>query len=178
MNSYNEELKKESMNRYYSYDHLDLEGREDCKSYYEVSEEGVYLCSITCNKGIWTNSYIQVEDGEFFLPEAILEQEDKEFLTEISRVEFTKALQLSQASFKTEWIEFKSRAMSLCEGEISCFYPQGVVIKLNEPFYGLADYDQCAKVVPSEQMYPGTPVRFTVDFIDEENYILHLTIRV
>lgn len=178
MNSYNEELKKESMNRYYSYDHLELEGVEDCKSYYEVSEEGFYLRSITCNKGIWTNSYIQVEDNEFFLPEAILEQEDKEFLTEISRVEFTKALQLSQASFKTEWIEFKSRAMSLCEGELCCFYPQGVVIKLNEPFYGLADYDQCAKVVPSEQMYPGTPVRFTVDFIDEENYILHLTIRV
>jgi len=178
MNSYNEELKKESMNRYYSYDHLELEGVEDCKSYYEVSEEGIYLRSITCNKGIWTNSYIQVEDSEFFLPEAILEQEDKEFLIEISRVEFTNALQLSQASFKTAWIEFKSRAMSLCEGKISCFYPQGVVLNLNSPFYGLADYDQCVKVVSSEQMYPGTPVWFTVDSIDEENYILHLTIRV
>ncbi|EHO14616.1 hypothetical protein [Myroides odoratimimus] len=163
------------MNAYYSYDHLELEGVEGCISYYEVSEEGYYLRSVTNHNGCWTNSYIEIRDQEFFLPEALLEEEDKGFLNEISHEEFLDQWSQSKVPYEEHWAVFKKELGDQVEGEIVCFYPQGVMVDIGSSFYGLADYHQCLSVLSREKMCPGTVAHFKVDGIEEENFLVHLT---
>ena len=166
------------MNVYYSYNHLELEGVEDCISYYEISAEGYYLRSVTNHNGLRTNSYIKIRNQEFFLPETLLEEEDKEFLNQITQEEFLAQWLQSKMPYEESWTLFKQEISDYIEGEIVCFYPQGVMVYLGSYFYGLADYGQCLSVLSREKMCSGTKAHFKIDGIDEENFLVYLTILV
>lgn len=92
-------------------------------------------------------------------------------VTPISKEEFDYIWNAHLATRQAEWISVKSRfpVTANISGFIQIFYPQGVIVNLDENALGVADYAACKASTRPENMYTRHKVTAVVKGYDEEN---------
>lgn len=55
------------------------------------------------------------------------------------------------------------------EGILKVFYPQGVIIELENKTIAIADYEECARNLEAKNLYPNHLVSAKVKDYDEKN---------
>lgn len=95
---------------------------------------------------------------------------------EISREAFHAVWDKAVAPYKDTWSQvMQSYALQdSVKGTIMMFYPQGVIIKLSEDAYAVADDTELRRHIRPEYMYPGYIVEGIIKQYDENNFWLVL----
>jgi len=121
-------------------------------------------------------SNITFQEWGLWLAEGEFEYDPLDEVKEISKDEFESVWNLHLNYHKTQWdnIKRKYKIGSSIMGYIQVFYPQGVIINLEEQTLGIANYDKCRTTAKPEWMYPGFRVTAIVDGYDEVNHWLVL----
>jgi hypothetical protein len=99
-----------------------------------------------------------------------------EQVTEIPEQEFEAVWDAVLATHDTVWRRSQMRYPigRPVQGALLIFYPQGVVIQLDQETVGIADYAACRASTAPENMYPRHKVSATVAGYDERQHWIKL----
>lgn len=88
--------------------------------------------------------------------------------------EFEQIWSQSLLPFKKAWQNLKEKTYfhQTVNLKVVCFYPQGVVLKFDEIFYALADYNQCLAKFGQKNMYPNHYFDLSITGFDDINMII------
>lgn len=81
---------------------------------------------------------------------------------------FDKVWQKHLNNFEAEWMSVKSNYTleTVVKGEVRAFYPQGVIISLDDNVTGIANYDRCREMF-GHTLVPKMPIQVTVGGYNE-----------
>lgn len=156
------------MKRYYKYKHKEL--GELHYSYYELDHELYCLRAVYETDNALINTNLTIEDSKYFLPEESFEESLHE-ITAISYVEFLKKWKKSIFSHIKNWLKLTNELQpeDTITAKIVCFYPQGIILDINKPFYAIANYDKCRTHFGYNKMQPNQLLDMKVVSFDDEN---------
>ncbi|MFD0717209.1 hypothetical protein [Paenibacillus sp. GCM10027626] len=146
-------------------------GVEDGEWYYfEIDDDNVAYRQVTiiddhCSVSIAPDFQLSETEVEIF-------EGDEEISAEAFGEVWTRAIE----PYKPAW-ERAKQCYSLhhsVAGAIAMFYPQGVIVKIEEDVYAIADFNEVRKSAKLEHLYPGYRITGTVKGYDENNFWLVL----
>ncbi len=143
---------------------------------YIETEEGVAYRQITVDGEKYLMSNINYPKWGMMLAEGKIDYTVIDVVQEISQKEFDDIWNAHLIERQVQWHKTKERYTRGSEvtGFIQLFYPQGVIVNLDEGSLGVADYAECRATAKAERMYPGYRVTAIVADYDELNYWLVL----
>ena len=143
-------------------------------TYIEIIGNYAYR-QITVNGDKYIMSNIKVQEWDW-LAEGEFKYDQDDEVEKISKDEFENIWSIHLTYNKTQWENTKQKYKigSSISGHIQVFYPQGVIITLDENSLGVANYDECRATAKSEWMFPGFRVTAIVGEYDEINHWLIL----
>lgn len=139
---------------------------------YIESENGCSIRQITAHAGRFLASNVSHPDWGLVLADQCVDFDDIEEVTSISAFEFEDVWQSHLQQHQREWGEVKQAHPlgSHTNGIIRIFYPQGVIIDLNNNALGVADYNSCCAGSPPDWIpRTGYKVTSVVGGYDETN---------
>ena len=145
--------------------------------YVEFDEEYYCLRQITQVGNALINTSIDVE-SEFGLPEGSFNNCLEFLTTEISKHTFEELWEISKKPYLSKWETLKkelSIGQSL-QGQIVCFYPQGILLDIGKKFYAIANYDDCKAFFGTKKLYPKEVLLLQVGGFDNLNMWVELKI--
>lgn len=89
----------------------------------------------------------------------------------ISKEEFDLVWSRHLEAHREEWERAKDRYPigTPVEGVLKVFFPQGVIVELEQTVHGVAEYQACRDSTPPMNLYPGHEVTGVVKGYDEIN---------
>lgn len=139
--------------------------------YFEIDDKSIAYRQLTHKQG---EEYLTSIYPDFFLTdqEVCLTDEDQE----ITEDAFEKLWRQAIEPFQELWLQTKSKYSKgdLITGSIAMFYPQGVIIRIENQVYAVTDYQKLSSCTRKELMYPGYRIQGTVSSYDESNLWLVL----
>ncbi|WP_335984829.1 hypothetical protein [Acinetobacter haemolyticus] len=137
---------------------------------YELDQEYYCLRAVCITSSIILNTSFINEQSNFFLPEGSF-SENLEELSVSTKEEFLNFWNKSTSQYLNAWNELKTKFQinQNVDSEIVCFYPQGVIVKFNEIFFGLVNYKDCEFILGSTNMYPQQKINLYVQNFDDDN---------
>lgn len=145
-------------------------------TYLETDENGGVWRQITFNGKEYLASNIKYPPWGMVLADQPLSDED------LASLEPAEMVGVSREEFLTIWNAHLAERKSIWEaskvtypiakkvrGHLLIFYPQGVIVDLENDVLGLADYDACKAATTPENMYPRHIIMAVVSGYDEEN---------
>jgi hypothetical protein len=144
-------------------------------TYIEVIDDCTYR-QITVNGDKYIMSNRRFQGWGFWLAEGEIEYDPADEVKEISKDEFESIWNNHLDFHRSQWDNTKQKYKvgNAITGHIEVFYPQGVIVNLDEESLGVANYDECRATAKWEWMYPGYRVTAIVDRYDEINHWLIL----
>jgi len=156
--------------------------------YFKYADEGV-ICYVELDEALYClravyqvgeefiNTNLQAAHETYFLPEGSF-GDSIDSITEIEKATFDDVWNRSVQPYLAGWNELRSRIKTgdKIPGKIICFYPQGVVLNIEQRFYGVADYDECKGYLGAEKMYPGQHVELVLEGYDDVNMWVKLKV--
>lgn len=159
--------------KYYKYHdaHTPIDGGI---TYIEVIDGYAYR-QITVNDDKYIMSNIKVQELDW-LAEGEIKLDSTDEIIGISKEEFESIWNSHLNYHQSQWEHTKQRYKieKSVTGYIQVFYPQGVIITLDEESLGVADYKECRATAKLEWMSPGYRVTALIDGYDEVNHWLIL----
>jgi len=142
-------------------------------AYLELDEE--YYCFravFAAQNKLWTTNFIQ---EIYFLPEGSW-YDVLDMLEKISEKEFNNLWERALKPFIGKWNKTKNNNSTgnIVKTKFACNYPQGIILSINETFYGIADYDECKMKYGWERLYPRSEFDMKIIGYDEKNMWLEL----
>lgn len=162
------------MKHYYQYSLVSV--GENGWSMVELDEQFVCLRAIyKTSKEEFTTNFKETND--FGLPEGALNNSFKES-EKISLEKFNETWSLFILKHQKSWNEIKERLKvgSEVNAKLQYFYPQGVILDIEEKFMGIAEYDKCLEVLGTKRMYPENRIMGKIKSFDDENMWIELTV--
>ena len=144
-------------------------------TYIELDDDYYCLRQITQVNDTFINTSIAVE-GDFFLPEGSF-NDCLEFLTdEISKQTFEELWEASKKPYLSEWKALKQEFQigQQVNGQIVCFYPQGIILDIGKKFYAIANYDTCKVFFGTKKLYPKQVLSLQIANFDNLNMWIQL----
>ncbi|MGM0714388.1 hypothetical protein [Brevibacillus parabrevis] len=138
--------------------------------YFELDENGIAYRQVTVTDG---RSLVSAAP-DFMLSEKVVERYEGD--EDISREAFQAIWQKATAPRKAAFEQAKQRFLpgDPVTGTIAMFYPQGVIIKLSDEVYAVADDAPLRAKSKREEMSPGYIVQGTIQGYEEDNFWLVL----
>lgn len=89
-------------------------------------------------------------------------------VNKISPEKFDSVWQNHLSNHEQEWLKIKKNFSlnTVIQGEVKAFYPQGVIVKVNENVTGVANYERCRDLF-GHTLVPNMPLQVTVGGFDE-----------
>jgi len=139
---------------------------------YIETTEGIVYRQITVNGEKYLMSNINYPEWGMMMAEGRIDYTDIEEVQEISKAEFDSFWNTYLSDHQAHWDLTKQKysSGSAVTGHIQIFYPQGVIVNLDEDSLGVANYAECRASAKPEWMYPGHRVDATVADYDELNH--------
>ncbi|MFM9277801.1 hypothetical protein [Paenibacillus jiagnxiensis] len=144
-------------------------------------EEGEMYYFELDDKG-WAHRQVSVIDGgcrvsiapDFMLSEVPVEMYEGD--EEIGPEQFEQIWQQAVGLYKHNWERAKAKYSSgmRVTGSIAMFYPQGIMIRLEETVFAVTGYEAVRSKVKAEYLYPGFRMDGIVRGYDEKNFWLEL----
>lgn len=159
--------------KYYKYgDEYSLIGG---KTYVET-DEGYAWRQITVNDERYVASNLVYPGRGMMLAEGQVDYDSISTVEEISQTEFETIWNSHLANHQAQWNKSKQLLAigTAVQGYIQIFYPQGVIVNLDNDILGVADYLTCEISAQPQWMYPGYKVTAIVAGYDEANHWLLL----
>ncbi|MDP4144336.1 MAG: hypothetical protein Q8936_07625 [Bacillota bacterium] len=117
--------------------------------------------------------------------------EEYDFLLSEGYLDFSgfesNVIKINPSKFNSVWLEYKKELLNEWEetknkfrinqeimGTIEVFYPQGILINLENNIVAIADYEECKNSTIPERLYPNHTIRAVIKGYDEENLWLIL----
>jgi hypothetical protein len=145
---------------------------------YVETEDGWALRQLTINGDRYLASNINDPVWGMNLAEGQVDYDQltDEQVTEIPEQEFEAVWDAVLATHDTVWRRSQMRYPigRPVQGALLIFYPQGVVIQLDQETVGIADYAACRASTAPENMYPRHKVSATVAGYDERQHWIKL----
>lgn len=144
---------------------------------YELDQEHYCLRAICSTSSIILNTAFINEQSNFFLPEGSVEEHLEE-LSLITKEEFLSFWNKSISQHIDAWDSLKSKIHinQNIDTEIVCFYPQGVIVKYGEIFWGLVNYKDCESILGTDNIYPQQKIKLYVQNFDDENLWVNFSV--
>lgn len=161
-----------SSRRYYKYDdeYSEIAGGTT----YVETEDGWALRQLTINGDRFLASNINDPVWGMNLAEGQVEYDDLigEQVTEIPQQEFEAVWNMILATHSTVWHQSQLRYSigTPVQGALLLFYPQGVLIQLDQETVGIADYAACRASTEPENVYPRHKVTAIVAGYDQRQH--------
>ncbi len=113
---------------------------------------------------------------DFWLTEGEFSVDKVDSITIISKEEFEVIWNRNNEAYSELWKGIKNRYKinDNVDGYIEVFYPQGVIISVDEVTLGIANYNECREGTMLENLYPNHLVDARVIGYDEVNMWLIL----
>ena len=142
---------------------------------YVETNEGLAYRQITVNGEKFMMSNFSDPEWGLILPEGEFAPRDDEAKI-ITKQEFDGVWSSHLMRHQVKWNNTKQKYPTGTEitGYIQIFYPQGVIVNLDEHSLGVANYAECRASAKPEWMYPGYRVAAIVADYDELNHWLVL----
>lgn len=152
---------------------------DDVMVLYELDQEYYCLRAICVTPSVILNSAVIDEQSNFFLPEGSF-SENLEQLSVTTKEDFLNFWHKSTFQYLEAWNRLKTRfQINQCiDSEIVCFYPQGVIVKFGESFYGLANYKDCESILGTDHIYPQQKIKLYVQNFDDKNLWINFSVKV
>jgi hypothetical protein len=164
--------------RYFKYDdeYSEIAGG----STYIETDDGWAMRQLTINGDKYLVSNINDPDSGMNLTDAQIDYDalDHDQVMEITREEFEAAWQTVLTRHEAVWHESQTKypINTSVEGSLLVFYPQGVIVKLDDTTLGVADHALCHQSSKREHMYLGHKVTAIVGGYDEQNHWVVLNV--
>ena len=141
---------------------------------YVETDDGWAMRQLTLNGDKYLASNINDLNSGLNLADAQIDYDDLEQdqVTEISQEAFEAVWHAILARHEVVWRQSQTKypvGMSV-EGGLLVFYPQGVIVKLDDMTLGVANHALCHQSSKREHMYPGHKVTAIVGGYDELNH--------
>lgn len=151
-----------------------FEGCEEI-TYLEI-DDGCVLRQISKIDNEFISSNRKNLKYNFWLTEGEFSVHDMEDIAIISKEEFEVIWNKNNEKYFKLWnkIKNKYKINDKVNGYIEFFYPQGVIISVNEVTLGIANYYECRDSTMPENLYPNHLVNARVIGYDEVNMWLIL----
>lgn len=123
--------------------------------------------------GLFNTFTNDLRSEHHILPEASW-QDDIESSQEVPSEEFISLWKQSMLEYEEPWKVLKNSyeiGQILCLSVV-CFYPHGVILKVNDLFNALADYQHCKNKFGREKMYPQNNFELRILGFDDENKLV------
>ncbi len=156
--------------KYYKY--IDSEAEEERIVYNEFDNE--YYCLRAVyeeNEKLASTSFVD-EAYQHILPEGSMSDCIDMLGDEIDSTEFEEKWEQALSPYQKEWnaIKDKYTVGQSITATISCFYPQGIILNIDdEKFHGVADYEKSKTHFGNDKMYPQQPLEMNVEGFDDKN---------
>lgn len=144
-------------------------------TYIEI-EDGYALRQISKFNNGYVASNRKDKEYDFCLAEGFIDIEDIDGAIKIDKTEFDNIWIKYINQLTKEWEQIKKEYIvgRKIEGIIEVFYPQGVIISINDKVLGIADYEECKDSTVPQNLYPKHKVEGIISGYDEENMWLIL----
>ncbi|ABR34902.1 hypothetical protein [Clostridium beijerinckii] len=145
-----------------------FENGKEYDTYMEIvngyAERQIMICD---NRYIASNR--EDNDMGFFLAEGLIETNELDEV--VSQNEFEEVWSIHSKCILEDWLrakEYFTKGKEV-EGILKVFYPQGVIIELENKTIAIADYEECARNSEAKNLYPNHLVSAKVKDYDEKN---------
>jgi hypothetical protein len=145
-------------------------------TYLEI-EEGYAIRQIFVSNSFYIVSNRKDDEYGFWLTEGFINIGELEGVTmTISSKEFYEIWSAYKRKCQNEWDNIKQtyRVGAKVNGNIECFYPQGVIVSIDVNAVAIAGYNECKNSTTPEKLYPKHKIEAIVNGYDEENMWLIL----
>ncbi|AUM66890.1 hypothetical protein C0R09_21495 [Brevibacillus laterosporus] len=138
--------------------------------YFEIDDRRVAYRQIVVTDN---DHYTVSTRPNFKLSEIEIEYADNEV---IDKAEFERLWDFVLEPYKEEWDQIKSEYSLGQEimGVIEMFYPQGIIIRVNDSVYAVTEYEAVKSQVKPEYLYPGYRISGVINGYDDKNFWLVL----
>ena len=144
--------------------------------YHEFDEEYYCLRAIfEENNKLETTNFI---NNKYILPEGSFYEIKDDLGEKITEKEFENKWKTALYPFVENWNKIKKKYIigNNIKVKINCFYPQGIILDINEIFYGIANYQECKEKYGSGHLYPKHDMEMKIIGYDEKNMWIKLSI--
>jgi hypothetical protein len=160
------------MMRYFKYDdeYSEIAGGMT----YVETDDGWAIRQLTINGDQYLASNINDPKSGMNLADGQIDYDslDQDQVIEITHEAFEAVWQTVLTRHEVIWRQSQTKyqiSMSV-EGTLLVFYPQGVIVKLDDTTLGVANHALCHRSSQREHMYPGHKVTAIVGGYDEQNH--------
>lgn len=116
-----------------------------------------------------------IDDKKYGLPKEYFDHSSRD-ITAITETEFLETWNKVAKPYLAAWekLKLEIKIGDRVNAVIILFCPQGVILKTEQSFYGIADYDECRNCFGVNKMCPNGILNLKIASFDDENFWLRL----